>query len=65
MAKYEKKHGLPSQYLNVAITAKGKDGAFQKLETGKIKIRDFYDEVRPPWSSPQVSLETAPSLEGI
>lgn len=29
LSRYEKEHGLPFEYLNVAITAQGHGGAFQ------------------------------------
>ncbi|KAI9015866.1 HAD-like domain-containing protein [Phycomyces nitens] len=39
---YEERYGLPSNYINVAITQQGDQGAFQKLERGEIKLHDFY-----------------------
>jgi len=43
--KCEKAHGLPHDYLNVAITARGPSGAFQKLEVGELQLPDFYEQV--------------------
>ncbi|SPO30167.1 related to epoxide hydrolase [Ustilago trichophora] len=40
--KYEKEHGLPFQYLNVAITAQGHGGAFQKFERSEMDLYTFY-----------------------
>lgn len=42
--EYEKEHGLPFNYINAAITATGRDGAFQRLERGELKMDRFYDE---------------------
>ncbi|KAL0097522.1 epoxide hydrolase [Phycomyces blakesleeanus] len=39
---YEERYGLPTNYINVAITQQGEQGAFQKLERGEIKLHDFY-----------------------
>lgn len=41
--KYELLHSLPSNYLNVGITAQGKTGAFQLLEEGKLNVNEFYE----------------------
>ncbi|KNZ57511.1 hypothetical protein VP01_2139g3 [Puccinia sorghi] len=43
--KWEKAHGLPHDYLNVAITARGPSGAFQRLEVGELQLPDFYEQV--------------------
>ncbi|EST08272.1 HAD-like domain protein [Kalmanozyma brasiliensis GHG001] len=40
--RYEEEHGLPFQYLNVAITAQGHGGAFQKFERSELDIYTFY-----------------------
>ncbi|KAH9445027.1 hypothetical protein MJO28_012898 [Puccinia striiformis f. sp. tritici] len=40
--KFEKAHGLPHDYLNVAITARGAQGAFQRLEVGELQLSEFY-----------------------
>ncbi|SNX86722.1 related to epoxide hydrolase [Melanopsichium pennsylvanicum] len=39
---FEKEHGLPFQYLNVAITAQGHGGAFQKFERSELDLYTFY-----------------------
>ncbi|KAM0747250.1 epoxide hydrolase [Meredithblackwellia eburnea MCA 4105] len=39
---YENTHNLPPDYLNAAITARGKNGAFQRLERGELALDDFY-----------------------
>ncbi|EPQ27295.1 uncharacterized protein PFL1_05218 [Pseudozyma flocculosa PF-1] len=39
---YEKDHGLPFQYLNVAITAQGHGGAFQRFERNELDLYSFY-----------------------
>ncbi|KAI9276135.1 HAD-like domain-containing protein [Sporodiniella umbellata] len=39
---YEKKHGLPRNYINVAIVAQGEQGAFQRLERGELQLDGFY-----------------------
>ena len=40
----ERKYGLPQHYLNASITARGKRGAFQRLERGEIDLGTFYKE---------------------
>ncbi|KAJ3279897.1 hypothetical protein HK104_001087, partial [Borealophlyctis nickersoniae] len=40
--KYEQKHGLPRDYLNIVIQAKGENGAFQRLERGELALEDFF-----------------------
>ncbi|KAN0062954.1 hypothetical protein ACQY0O_004776 [Thecaphora frezii] len=39
---YEEKHRLPFQYLNVAITAQGHNGAFQRFERNELDLYTFY-----------------------
>lgn len=41
---YEREHGLPFNYLNVAITARGQQGAFQRLERSEIDLWTFYEQ---------------------
>ncbi|KAN0064096.1 hypothetical protein ACQY0O_003260 [Thecaphora frezii] len=41
-ASYEEKHRLPFQYLNVAITAQGHNGAFQRFERNELDLYTFY-----------------------
>ncbi|KAJ3163973.1 hypothetical protein HDU88_006142 [Geranomyces variabilis] len=40
--KFEKATGLPENFLNVAIQARGENGAFQKLERGELSLSEFY-----------------------
>ncbi|KAJ3149287.1 hypothetical protein HDU86_007010 [Geranomyces michiganensis] len=40
--KFEKSAGLPENFLNVAIQARGENGAFQKLERGELPLSEFY-----------------------
>ncbi|CDU22550.1 uncharacterized protein SPSC_01180 [Sporisorium scitamineum] len=40
--RYEKEHGLPCDYLNVAITSQGHGGAFQQFERRELDIYTFY-----------------------
>ncbi|KAH9817234.1 HAD-like domain-containing protein [Melampsora americana] len=42
IARFEKQNGLPHDYLNVAMTARGPEGAFQLIETGRIQFPEFY-----------------------
>ncbi|GAA95385.1 uncharacterized protein L969DRAFT_15145 [Mixia osmundae IAM 14324] len=44
IAKYELEHGLPAHYLNTAITARGKEGSFQRFERGKLELGAFLEE---------------------
>lgn len=41
---YERQNGLPFNYLNVAITARGRQGAFQRLERSEIDLWTFYHQ---------------------
>lgn len=41
---YEEQHGLPFNYLNVSITARGREGAFQRLERSEIDLWTFYEQ---------------------
>ncbi|KAF9115218.1 hypothetical protein BGX27_008583 [Mortierella sp. AM989] len=52
IADYEKEHGLPVNYLNVAITQAGSNGAFQKLERSEIDLWTFYDAFSDQLSDP-------------
>ncbi|KAK4047841.1 hypothetical protein OIV83_005184 [Microbotryomycetes sp. JL201] len=40
----ERRYGVPHNYLNASITARGKQGAFQRLERGEIGLDDFYEQ---------------------
>ncbi|KAA1064958.1 hypothetical protein PGT21_020206 [Puccinia graminis f. sp. tritici] len=51
--KFEKAEGLPADYLNVAITARGADGAFQKLEVGALQLPEFYAQFGDQMSDTQ------------
>ncbi|KAM3580144.1 hypothetical protein VKS41_007381 [Umbelopsis sp. WA50703] len=51
--KYEKKHGLPRNYINISIVHQGENGAFQKLERGEIKLHDFYAAFGEQLSDPR------------
>ncbi|KAI8838872.1 HAD-like protein [Chytriomyces cf. hyalinus JEL632] len=39
--EYEREKGLPANYLNVAIQARGQLGAFQRFERGEITLDEF------------------------
>ncbi|KAF9181278.1 hypothetical protein BGZ49_004884 [Haplosporangium sp. Z 27] len=52
IADYEKQHGLPTNYLNVAIVRSGHNGAFQKLERSEIDLWAFYEEFSTQLSDP-------------
>lgn len=41
---YEQQQHLPPHYLNALITARGDEGAFQRLERGVLGLDDFYEE---------------------
>lgn len=43
IAAYERKLGLPVNYLNCSITGRGSNGAWQKFERGEIEILPFYE----------------------
>ncbi|KAG0204723.1 hypothetical protein BGX28_003428 [Mortierella sp. GBA30] len=53
IADYEKEHGLPVNYVNVAISRAGANGAFQKLERGEVDLWTFYEEFSEQLSDPQ------------
>ncbi|KIY66105.1 HAD-like protein [Cylindrobasidium torrendii FP15055 ss-10] len=42
IADYERKRGLPENYLNIAIVARGHSGAWQKFERGELPLLSFY-----------------------
>ncbi|KAF9194892.1 hypothetical protein BGZ51_007112 [Haplosporangium sp. Z 767] len=52
IADYEKEHNLPVNYLNVAISRAGSQGAFQKLERGEIDLWSFYEAFSEQLSDP-------------
>ncbi|KAF8941749.1 hypothetical protein BGZ47_007230 [Haplosporangium gracile] len=43
IADFELQHNLPVNYLNVAITRAGHNGAFQRLERGEVDLWSFYE----------------------
>ncbi|KAJ2785227.1 hypothetical protein H4R18_000678 [Coemansia javaensis] len=46
IAAYEREHGLPANYVNVALSRRGAAGAFQRYERGEIG----YDEFAAQWA---------------
>ncbi|KAG0256153.1 hypothetical protein DFQ27_005878 [Actinomortierella ambigua] len=52
ISEYEKENGLPPNYINVAITRAGHQGAFQRLERGEVDIFDFYEDFTKELSDP-------------
>ncbi|KAI9472396.1 MAG: HAD-like domain-containing protein [Benjaminiella poitrasii] len=50
--RFEEQHGLPRNYINVAIVSQGDHGAFQKLERGEIKLQEFYKDFGSQLSHP-------------
>ncbi|KAI8085205.1 HAD-like domain-containing protein [Halteromyces radiatus] len=51
--RYEEKHNLPRDYINVAIVSQGEGGAFQRFERGEIKLHDFYKAFGEQLSDPK------------
>ncbi|KAJ2781217.1 hypothetical protein GGI15_003275 [Coemansia interrupta] len=43
ISAYERESGLPANYINVALSKLGDDGAFQQYERGEISHSDFID----------------------
>ncbi|KAK7440183.1 hypothetical protein VKT23_017126 [Stygiomarasmius scandens] len=43
IAQYEKEHGIPNNYLNCSIVARGSQGAWQKFERGELELFPFYE----------------------
>ncbi|KAF9262145.1 HAD-like protein [Marasmius fiardii PR-910] len=43
IAEYERLHGIPENYLNCSIVARGPQGAWQKFERGEIELFPFYE----------------------
>ncbi|KAF9571398.1 hypothetical protein EC968_000664 [Mortierella alpina] len=52
IADFEREHSLPTNYLNVAISRAGDNGAFQRLERGEVDLWAFYDEFSQQLSDP-------------
>ncbi|KAJ2721449.1 hypothetical protein GGI07_003962 [Coemansia sp. Benny D115] len=44
ISAYEREHQLPANYINVALSKKGDQGAFQRYERGELKYHDFVDQ---------------------
>ncbi|TFK42732.1 HAD-like domain-containing protein [Crucibulum laeve] len=43
IAAYERKHGIPENYLNCSIMERGPQGAWQRFERGEIELLPFYE----------------------
>ncbi|KAF8919650.1 HAD-like domain-containing protein [Mucidula mucida] len=43
IAEYERAHGIPENYLNCSIAARGRHGAWQKFERGELSLLPFYE----------------------
>lgn len=41
---YERQQGLPANYINVALSKRGSEGAFQRYERGELAHSDFLDQ---------------------
>lgn len=46
IAEYEAARGIPAGFINVSISARGRAGAFQRLERGELGLEAFYAEFR-------------------
>ncbi|KAJ2452420.1 hypothetical protein EV183_002935 [Coemansia sp. RSA 2336] len=44
ISAYEREHGLPANYINVALSKHGDSGAFQRFERGEISYEEFEDQ---------------------
>ncbi|KAI9479005.1 hypothetical protein LPJ78_003252 [Coemansia sp. RSA 989] len=44
ISAYEREHGLPANYINVALSKHGDSGAFQRFERGEIGYEEFEDQ---------------------
>ncbi|KAJ2513294.1 hypothetical protein H4217_006414 [Coemansia sp. RSA 1939] len=44
ISQYERENGLPANYINVALSKHGSDGAFQQYERGEISHEQFIDQ---------------------
>ncbi|KAG0313947.1 hypothetical protein BGZ97_009752 [Linnemannia gamsii] len=53
IADFELQHNLPVNYLNVAITRAGHNGAFQRLERGEVDLWSFYEAFSDQLSDPR------------
>ncbi|KAJ3807645.1 HAD-like domain-containing protein [Lentinula lateritia] len=43
IARYEREHRIPENYLNCSIVARGSEGAWQKFERGELELFPFYN----------------------
>ncbi|KAJ4488459.1 epoxide hydrolase [Lentinula aciculospora] len=43
IARYEREHRIPENYLNCSIVARGSEGAWQKFERGELELFPFYE----------------------
>ncbi|ESK92888.1 epoxide [Moniliophthora roreri MCA 2997] len=43
IAEYERERGIPDNYLNCSIVARGSQGAWQKFERGELELLEFYE----------------------
>ncbi|KAJ3551147.1 hypothetical protein NM688_g4892 [Phlebia brevispora] len=43
IAKYEREHNIPNNYINCSITRRGSQGAWQKFERGEMSLFAFYE----------------------
>ncbi|KIK63622.1 hypothetical protein GYMLUDRAFT_221822 [Collybiopsis luxurians FD-317 M1] len=43
IARYEREHQIPENYLNCSIVARGSQGAWQKFERGELELFPFYE----------------------
>ncbi|KAJ7074263.1 HAD-like domain-containing protein [Mycena amicta] len=44
IAAYERKLGLPENYLNASIVERGSNGAWQRFERGELELLPFYEQ---------------------
>ncbi|KAJ2832809.1 hypothetical protein GGI24_001086 [Coemansia furcata] len=44
ISAYEQELGLPANYINVSLSRRGADGAFQKYERGELTYGEFIDQ---------------------
>ncbi|KAI0831188.1 HAD-like protein [Trametes gibbosa] len=55
IAEYEREHGIPNNYINCAITARGSSGAWQKFERGEMPLFPFYERFGQDLSDTKVN----------
>ncbi|KAJ2000729.1 hypothetical protein GGI04_002475 [Coemansia thaxteri] len=44
ISSYEGEHGLPGNYINVALSRRGSEGAFQRYERGELEHEEFVEQ---------------------